>query len=321
MTSVPDKEKSQPTRLPNPNDIIDEIPDAFIDHLFQTYRTEQAAATDDCDQSLKAVAYAMDELEPDEKQKTYQHILTCRPCFDLVSDVRKAEHDARNLGNRDAEVSQEISDAIDEKQQTDSKNDVLSFSSLKAIEYARQWFSTLFTPKFGLVMATACLALFFIVYIFPPTSDVNYDQRFNVSANIALIADTGPSSVRGNTATSGPFELKEGEALRTGDHFQIKINTDKDAYCYLLLADTGTGQTTVLFRSDILADRPKVISEGDKGFRLGVYRGAKTVYMLASEKEIEDFDVKIQELKKGGEELIRSLFPKVSVQMFHFEHK
>ena len=310
MKSVSDNKKLQQTHLTDRAE--DEIPDGFVDALFQAYHAEQAAVPDNCDQSLKAVAYAMDELEPEQKQKTYQHILTCRPCFDLVSDVRQAEHDARKLGNREAEVSQEISDAIDEKQLTDSKNDELSFSSSKAIEHARQWFSALFTPKFGLVIATACLVLFFIL---------NYDQRFNVSANIALIADTGPSSVRGNTATSGPFELKEGETLKTGDHFQIKINTDKDAHCYLLLADAGTGQTTVLFRGNILADRPKVISEGAKGFRLGVYRGAKTVYMLASEKEIEDFDVKIQELQKEGEKFIRSLFPKVSVRTFHFEHK
>ncbi len=343
MKSVSDNKKLQQTHLTDRAE--DEIPDGFIDALFQAYHAEQTAVPDDCDQSLKAVAYAMDELQPDEKQKTYQHLLTCRPCFDLVSDVRQAEHDARKLGNREVEVSQEISDAIDEKQRAGSNNGVLSFSSSKAIEHARQWFSTLFTPKFVSVMAMACILIVVAIYSSdplgryfeqvianvqqsipdsspsPPTLPSIKLQSEIIKATIDLLAISGPISTRGLGGIQKEFKLKKGATLKTGDHFQIKISADKDAYCYLLLADGGTGQITELFRGEIRAGHPKVISEGAKGFRLGVYRGVKTVYMLASAKEIEDFDAKMQKLQKGGEERIKTLFPKVSVQMFHFEHK
>ena len=99
------------------------------------------------------------------------------------------------------------------------------------------------------------------------------------------------------------------------------IRTDTDAYCYLLLVDAGTGQVTELFRGKIEANRPKIISQGENGFRLGVYRGAKTVYALVAAGKIDDFDEKLRVLKKEGSADIRSLFPQVSIRTFHFEHK
>jgi len=339
MMSETDKKKSQSTPLPDR--VEDDIPDSFVDDLFMAYRSEQSAMPEECDRFPQTVAYASGELEADEKQEIYDHLLTCRACFDLFSDVRMAAKSAREADTQDYEVSREIREAIDKKQSADAQDESAAPLLSKADSYMHQLFATLFSPKFVSVIAMACLLIVVAIYQGEPleryfkrvTENIRKslsggpDIKFE-SVTINLIAITQRSLTRGlggisrrNGADAQPFELPEGATLQTGDHFKIRIRADTDAYCYLLLDDAGTGQVTELFRGKIEANRPKVISEGEHGFLLGVYRGAKTVYALVSAGQIDGFDKKLRVLKKKESVDIRSLFPQVSIQTFHFEHK
>lgn len=306
----------------DPDAVEDEIPDEWVEDLFYAYRADQADGTEDCKQSPLAIAYAMNELDADDRVKMDAHLLSCRACFELVSDVRAAEQKARKMGDKPPKISREIADAI---QSVDTENGVEPFRFSQVIRNALQRLSNLLTPKFVSVMATACILIVVALYgsslmLSPKKSEKRFAMK-TIAATIDVTAISGPLSTRGDNDAPRAFKLEPGATLQTGDHFSIEIEVNQDAYCYLLLDDQGTNQIHKLFEGEIRANHPKVVTQGAEGVRLGPYRGAKTVYLLASDGKIENFDHKMREVQRRGAESIQTLLPNAAVQTFRFGHQ
>jgi|GEM_PF-3929498 len=175
-----------------------------------------------------------------------------------------------------------------------------------------QWLSFAFSPKFIPVMAAACLILFFV---FKGSVTDNIPITVRIIGNAEM-----PKRMKGSTEQIGPFELKPGESLKSGDAFRVNVSVVKDAYIYVLLHDSS-GETVKLFGHEVKAGQSLALPDESSGFRLDDNRGTETVFVLASEKPIEDFDKKLEQLKKAGISELKTIFPDVSVESFEFKHE
>ncbi|NJL59737.1 MAG: DUF4384 domain-containing protein [Desulfobacteraceae bacterium] len=95
---------------------------------------------------------------------------------------------------------------------------------------------------------------------------------------------------RGKT-TASEFEVKEGSVLKSGDHFNIRLISNKDAYLYVLLYDSS-GEITALFSDNkVSAGKTIVIANSEDGSELMLDDtvGDETLYFLTSDLPIEDF--------------------------------
>lgn len=173
--------------------------------------------------------------------------------------------------------------------------------------------SSLVFHKFMAVAAAACLVLFVAIL---------YQSDSPISVNLAVIGNPAKAPVRmkGIEAPSETFELKPGGVLKSGDYFRIQLNTDKDAYVWVLLYDSS-GEVSELFSDKIIAGGVLALPDENSGFQLDTHTGTETLLVLASKEPIEDFDEKMNQLKAAGISEAERIFPQASVQSFSFEHQ
>ena len=84
-----------------------------------------------------------------------------------------------------------------------------------------------------------------------------YDRSENpsempISIHLMLIGKRAGDLTRGGTKTPVEFEIKEGDALSSGDYFRIKLRPDEDAHVYVLFYDS-TGKVSKLFSDKIIS--------------------------------------------------------------------
>lgn len=104
------------TRLPEEEDIQEEaIPEDVIVKLKQAYQSQDLFPTPNCLDSEMVIAYARNELAPKENKKVESHIYQCRPCLELVLDVRLVEAEAREGKKKVVTLSPVLWKAIQEK--------------------------------------------------------------------------------------------------------------------------------------------------------------------------------------------------------------
>ncbi len=173
-----------------------------------------------------------------------------------------------------------------------------------------QFLTHVFTFRFAGAVAAACLVI--VVILYKPET-----------ANISIIGIRGnalPDS-RGKTSAS-EFEIKEGGSLKSGDHFNIRVVNHKDAYLYVLLHDSA-GEITKLFSDKVYAGKPIVISKSEDGSKLILDDtvGDETLYFLTSDIPIEDFDKKLDVLRKTDTDQIQQIFPKTLIRTFRIRHE
>lgn len=181
---------------------------------------------------------------------------------------------------------------------------------MPTVESIRRFFSFRFSVKLAGVCAAACLVLVI----------VKYNTGINVNISMSGIRDK--TSMRGNSTPAGEFEVNQGGVLKSGDSFRITFNADKDAYVRVLLYDSSK-EITELFSDKVSAGKNIVISTAKDGAKLQLDNvvGTETIYVLASKIPIEDFDKKLDELKKSGIDKINHIFLNTSIQIFRFGHE
>ncbi len=175
-----------------------------------------------------------------------------------------------------------------------------------------QWLSFVFNPKFIPVMAAACLILFFVF-------KGSVTDNIPITVSIIGNAET-PERMKGAATQTEPFELKQGGSLKSGDSFRVNIRIEKDASIYVLLHDSS-GETVKLFGDEVKAGQVLSLPDKNSGFRLDDHTGTESIFVLASEKPIEDFDSRLGPLKKAGIPELKTIFPDVSIESFEFKHE
>lgn len=89
-----------------------EIPARLMDTLRRGFAGDREKAIEDCAAAESAIAYAFEELAPDEHKKVENHLQSCRSCMNLVLDARSAETESQAQGGRPSEVLPALSNAI-----------------------------------------------------------------------------------------------------------------------------------------------------------------------------------------------------------------
>jgi hypothetical protein len=100
--------------------------------------------------------------------------------------------------------------------------------------------------------------------------------------------------------------VREGSLLRSLDHFQVHVETNRAAQIYVLLFDSQ-GQASQLFPDPkieqpgfIDAGRRIAIPDKDLWFWLDEQPGTETVYVLASEEPMADIRELIRKMENAG---------------------
>ena len=261
----------------------------------------------ECAMSDKTLAYALDEAEPRERAEIKKHLITCRACVDLYFDVRMSKKQAEATSQQPIPMSAELRAAIQKSSASDSDS---IFQKITA--YVSPYFSSLTSPQglsavaAGLIMVS--LALYYSLGMQGP-----------LTANLAMTAK--PMTVRGESSQAASFRINAGDTLKTSEHFQVKITTNKDTYGYVILAGSS-GRIKTLYSGEFKADEALVIPGAEEWEKLDYHSGTELIYLIATKRPIGDFDKKIRELKSADVENIKELFPDVSLHpLFRFKHE
>jgi len=197
-------------------------------------------------------------------------------------------------------------------------------------ESIRRFFSQTFSFKFAGAIAAACLVL--IVARFPDRFDeivvkiISFhpeSDKIVVNVSMRGIRDNATSTMRGSSSLrTGEFDVADGGILKSGDYFNISFKPDKNAYIRVLLYDSSK-EITELFSDKAYSDKNILISTTKQGEKLQLddVPGTEIVYILASKNPIENFDKKLEELRKIGMDKIQQVFPNTSIQTFRFRHE
>ncbi len=175
------------------------------------------------------------------------------------------------------------------------------------------------TPKLVGAMATACLiiALASAGRVYTP---IFTDIRVIGNPGIPHIRMKGPAPAPGPEKKE--FDLKQGEALQSGEFFKVNVRVNRDAFVYVLLCDSSGEIAELISDRLLLAGRTLSLPPDEKNrFQLDGNAGTETVFVLTSKKRIDKFDQRLGELKKAGISELSRIFPQATVQSFPFEHQ
>lgn len=69
----------------------EEIPENIMKELIGIYKSADVIAHENCPETELVIAYALREITSDESINIQNHVLKCRSCLDLVTDIRYAD--------------------------------------------------------------------------------------------------------------------------------------------------------------------------------------------------------------------------------------
>lgn len=235
--------------------------------------------------------YVTGGLNDEEAMIIRRHIAYCSVCSNEVLNIRRIEN----------ELEKPVKTGIVNKV-TDSFS---SFSNLRLV-FAMAVCFVIVLSIFGL-----------------------QDHLFKtpISVDIRIIANPARPLTRAKHEVPGDFELKQGDILRTNDEYKITIRTDEDAFVYAFFYDSQ-GEINSLSVKDahisreLLAGKTYTVlySEGEI-FQLDDQTGTETVYVLASDNPVENFDNKLENLGRAGISKINTIFPNAAIHSFSFKHE
>jgi len=261
-------------------------------------------------------AYLEGRLSEKERDRIEDHLALCEKCAENIVTISEIESTAS--------YSEETFASPNMVRK--AKGLIKPNSPDGILKRISSWISTL-TPI--PVMTAAAVILFVGITVFYQvrTSDEPSLKALS-SIKLTLLART-PSgmTVRGETPHYKAIEVKDGGVLRSGDMFRVRFKLKKEAYVYVLSLDSK-GNLAKLFpdRDGKMGAKFKpneayTIPVKDRWFRLDDNIGQETIYLIASQKAIEDIDEKIEKVKKPGTDEIGRMFPGTRIESIRFRHE
>lgn len=306
-------------RIPKPDDIQDdESLDSLMDSFLSTFRAGKLQALEDCPRADKTTAYALGELDAEEGNKIREHIQSCRNCLNLFLDVKTAENRARQQGDETSVMYPGVQKAIDGK----SKGPFPFINKFR--RKIAEYLSPLLRPRPVAALVAACLVVFISVYALWNQSDLPPESPTTVE--IILLGRTsigvrgGEAGFRGGEAQYEEFKLDRNGILKSGDFFQVQSRIDRDSYIYVVFHDS-LNQISGIKQGYIAGGEEFFLPDKDNWYQLDANTGKETIYVLASDKEINDFDNRVQRLSSAKVADIRQIFPEATIRSFSFKHE
>lgn len=168
------------------------------------------------------------------------------------------------------------------------------------------------TPKIIAATAAACLALFIALR----------DPSLNIDIRVTGFIHATETQVRGpdDVKTLRETDLKDGQTILSGEYFRIHFSVDRDAYVYALIADSSGGVTRLFSGKMKDGEEAAFPDNSHPPIQLDDQPGTETVYVLAFDGPVDDFEQKIRKLTETGGDAIKKAFPDAVVQSFRLNH-
>ena len=250
--------------------------------------------------------YVLGWLDEQDAKMVRAHILICGLCTDEILRLTRIESELDENAMGDVKGPDSRKDSL----QSETNPDRLK----KIIEKIKTRLSRYAAPK---MLATAMIGVCLVFVFAISRPDLS-------ETTLSVLTQKASSPTRGQ-ASSEEIELEEGGRLGTGASFWIKIGAEKDAYAYVLFYESSGKIIPLPDKKPIIVREAKpdiLYEESDKGLQLNDDQtGTQRVFLLTSETAIDDFDRKLEELRKSGIDEIEKVFPEASVRSFHFRHE
>ncbi|MDM8542075.1 hypothetical protein QUF90_13390 [Desulfococcaceae bacterium HSG9] len=286
--------------------------EALADALIESFRRDSLERPPDfgeeCAMTAKAMAYALDEAEPQERSEIKKHLITCRACADLYFDVRMTEKWAEESSLQTVSMPAELQAAIEKRAAPASDS---MFQRIASNVYG---YLSFLTTRQRLASVTAgfamvcCLAVLYI--------------HFSSNPSIATITVTAEQmTVRDESTQTAAHPINPGDMLKADEKLnQITITTNKDVYGYVIIA-YASGDVKTLYSGEFKADKAKLILGTEEQVKLDYHSGKNMIFLIAKDAPIPDFDKKIKESELLDKASIEKLFPDASLYDFGYERE
>ena len=282
--------------------------DKAIESLRLAYMKNKDNIPDECPMAEQVTDYAFGELGTGEGEKVKEHLKSCRFCLDLYMDIKMAEEDARIAKGEKVEVLSGLQKAIDKGKKP----------TISPWQKIRDAISQFFGEGFSLrPVATFATVLMVMVLGFYIMRDTTTHAPYSIQIMMQGRTQTG---FRGGYPEYKEFQVEPGGQIMSGDYFRFKAMIDNDAYVYIVLQDSA-GEIQVVESGFIAGGTELFLPEGDQWFHLDDNTGTEKLYLVASKDKINDFNKKVEELKKNGIDTIEKVFPDATVRTFSFDHR
>ena len=125
---------------------------------------------------------------------------------------------------------------------------------------------------------------------------------------------------RGGQPEYKDFKVEQGGTIQSGDYFRFQAKVDKPAHIYVVFQDSA-GKIDSMEKGSVPGGQDFFLPDGDKWFQLDKVTGTERLFMLASEKQIDNFTQKMDVLRQEGIDKINQIFPRAKIQPFSFVHQ
>ena len=291
----------------NTEQLIDK--EALADALIESFRRDSLERPPDfgeeCAMTAKAMAYALNEAEPQERSEIKKHLITCRACADLYFDVRMTEKWAEESPPETVPMPAELQAAI-QKRSAPASDSMFQRIASDVFRYL----SFLTSPQ-GLSAVAASFAMVCLT--------VWYSIEPKFTGNITVTVEQ--MTARNEASQTAAHPINPGDMLKADQKLnQITITTNKDVYGYVIIA-YASGDVKTLYSGEFKADRAKLILGTEEQVTLDYHSGKNMIFLIAKDDPIPDFDKKIKESELLDTVSIQKLFPDASLRDFGYERE
>jgi len=278
-----------------------------------------------CPDEETLVCYLERRLDESEIEEVERHLSLCSKCTDYVVTLNNVLHTGEP-----GEFPEVPKGIMNKAKDLVEKPEEKGLGSKLA-----GWLSNIFPFPMPVPVAIGSalvilLALSAVLYIYRSGQEPGKERvyvPFELTAS--LIGKSHVLMERGVPEKSFPKVLvKDGGVLRSHDNFQVRFKTNKDAYVYILIHDSR-GEVEQLFphpeikqSNRVTGGTEYVVPSRDKWFWLDENTGTETIYVLTTEKPVEDMQAIITTMKSSGIEKVKEVLGSnlLATRVISFKH-
>lgn len=306
--------------------------DKLIKEMYSKIR-KAMTAKGECPDEADLCRFAEGLMDEKETERFEAHLVSCAACCDYVVALNRVIHfpAEEQLPDVPEEQIRKVSQAcaIELDKGIRMPKPVKEGIADQVIGFFKQFFSFDWLAQPLPVMVRSGAAALLLILIVS-AGYVYYQQAMPIGITMEVAANTR-IVVRGVPTEDRIKKIvEEGDTLFSNDYCRINFELDKNAYVYVVHHDSK-GTLHQLYPDPAIDNPQKVkgktsytIPEGqDNWFQLDDHTGKETIFLLASNRPIRDFNATIDKVSGlSREEVAQNLESKARIlKVLNFEHR
>gem|GEM_PF-2115908 len=308
-------------RVPDKNEI--ESP-AFTEKELSSvkniFAAQESALCVDPAIAQQTISYALGELKAEFIPDARNHIITCKECFSLYLETRNSERLAGEVPMEHvAPISPITETDITSHATIPAPDSLLSVLQTKIKEILKG-VGVVRPPQYAMAFTVACFCVVSLFYISSNRlDDTQPVPMTSLMANLQVYS-TRLVETRGDEEILEKIQLKQNDVLKSGDSFFIEFTLSQDKYVYVLSVDSN-GQVAEIYSGVVTANEQIHLPQQGGVYTLDSNTGSEFVYLLTTEKAIENFPEILPRLTNQNKTGIEQMLHDVQVYSFRFLHE